>query len=392
MSGWERFRSSPRLPPPEHGIRVKKAGTTWWGLRWIEALERVLRGDARRLARGKTYARAGRTHDLVVSAGSITARVTGTRPTPYAVSIELARFSDEVWQRAIEGLAAKAQFAAALLAGQMPEAIDEVFRAAGTSLFPEQRSDLVTSCTCPDSGDPCKHVAATHYLLGEALDGDPFLLFELRGRSQARVLAEIRAARAGDAAAPGAGEPAAGGAVVPAVTLDALDPREYDRPRGALPALEFSFDAPSTTAAVLRQLGAPRAWRGEASPAELLAPLVQRAALAARRLALGEASAEAGLDAGAESDPPERKRDERKRDERKPDERVPETKAVAAPARSAKRRAPAAPPTTKPAKKPPTKKQPAKKPPAKQKKVRAVARAAAPSRRAPRSGTSRRGG
>jgi len=292
VSEWDRFGWSraPKQPPPEHGIRAKKAGTTWWGLRWIEALERVLRGDAGRLARGKTYARAGRTHDLVVTGGTITARVTGTRPTPYAVRIELAQLPPDAWQGAIAGLAAKAQFAAALLAGQMPESIDEVFRAAGASLFPEKRSDLATSCSCPDSGDPCKHVAATHYLLGEALDGDPFLLFELRGRSKARVLADIRAARAGDPVAPGASSGGDGSeaAAVPAVTLEALEANAYDRPRAAWPALEFSFDAPSAPAAVLRQLGAPGAWRGAASPAELLAPLVQRAADAARRIALGE--------------------------------------------------------------------------------------------------------
>jgi uncharacterized Zn finger protein len=292
VSDRDRFRWPPRAPkqpPPEHGIELKKAGTTWWGRRWIEALERVLGGDVRRLARGKTYARAGRTHDLVVSGGTITARVTGTRPTPYAVSIQVAQLGDDVWGHVIEGLAGKAQFAAELLAGQMPEAVDEVFRAAGASLFPSRRSDLVTDCSCPDSGDPCKHVAATHYLLGEALDGDPFLLFELRGRSKARVLGGIREARAGSGAAldGGAGTEAAT-AAPPAVTLEALAESDCDRPRAALPALEFSFDAPATPAAVLRQLGKPGAWRAEASPADWLAPLVQRAADAARRIALGE--------------------------------------------------------------------------------------------------------
>jgi uncharacterized Zn finger protein len=208
------------------------------------------------------------------------------------VSIRLAQLSDDVWQRAIEGLAGRAQFAAQLLAGQMPEAIDEVFRAAGASLFPEQRSDLATACSCPDSGDPCKHVAATHYVLGEALDGDPFLLFELRGCSKARVLAGIREARSGASPARAAGAEgeasSANAAAVPAVTLAALTEGDYDRPRGALPLLEFSFDEPGTHAAVLRQLGAPGAWRAEVSPAELLAPLVQRAADAARRIALGE--------------------------------------------------------------------------------------------------------
>ena len=90
---WQ-FDKASRKPAPAHGIKLKKAGTTWWGQRWIEALEAVLGGDARRLARGRTYARAGRAHDLSVSAGAVTARVTGTRPTPYAIRIELAQLVD----------------------------------------------------------------------------------------------------------------------------------------------------------------------------------------------------------------------------------------------------------------------------------------------------------
>lgn len=303
MSRWDRSDwppSATKKPPPEHGVKMKKAGATWWGRRWIEALEHALSGDAGRLTRGKTYARAGRTHDLTVLVGKISARVTGTRSTPYEVVIQLSQLSDEVWAAAIAGMAERAQFAAELLAGRMPEPIDEVFRAAGASLFPAVRSELATTCSCPDWGDPCKHVAATHYVLGEALDADPFLLFELRGRDKARVLAGIRAARAA-AAAPGLGVERALGAAgglsaagaeavgqVPTVSLGALAADQYDRPRAALPAIDFKFDRPGTDAALLRQLGAPAAWRAETSPAELLAPLVRRAADAARRIALGE--------------------------------------------------------------------------------------------------------
>jgi uncharacterized Zn finger protein len=306
MSPWDRSwpRSGPKKPPPEHGIKMKKAGTTWWGQRWIEALERVLRGDAGRLARGKTYARAGRTHDLVVRGGTIGAKVTGSRATPYEVNIELAQLSDSVWQRAIAAMADKAQFAAELLAGQMPLAIDDVFRDAGTSLFPEQRAELVTACSCPDWGDPCKHVAATHYLLGEALDQDPFLLFELRGRSKARVLGGIRAARQAtstdhlprDAASDDAARAEETAATV---DLGAIDAADYERAPQVLPALDFSFEAPAARAAVLRQLGAPASWRADESPADLLAPLVQRAAEMARQIALAEEPAvERRADAG----------------------------------------------------------------------------------------------
>jgi uncharacterized Zn finger protein len=299
MSRWRRFgryESAPKKPPPERGIRMKKAGTTWWGQRWIEALENVLRGDSARLARGRTYARAGRTHDLVVKGGKVTAKVTGSRATPYKITIELTELSAPAWKKAIDGLAKKAQFSAELLAGQMPQAIDEVFVQAGVSLFPKQRADLETSCSCPDWGDPCKHVAATHYVLGEALDRDPFLLFELRGRTKDQVLDALRAARGavGETPAKKAGKSKVASEdraiEVPTVKLGKLKAAEYDRPREPLPVLHFSFDEPVTHGAVLRQLGAPTTWEDDASPADVLAPLVRAAAETARRIAMAEPS------------------------------------------------------------------------------------------------------
>ena len=294
MSDWESrfFRYQPKRPPPEHGIRMKKAGTTWWGQRWIEALEQVLGADARRLERGRTYARAGRAHDLVVRDGAVTAQVTGSRPQPYDVRIALSQLDAEQWRAAVAGMAAKAQFSAELLAGQMPTAIDEVFVAAGASLFPVQRSDLVTSCSCPDWGDPCKHVAATHYVLGEALDRDPFVLFELRGKTQNEVLEALRAARAGAPAGDTPGADAGSRASeartdeIPRVTLE-LSADDYDRPRG-LPALQFSFDEPRAQGALLRQLGAPPTWRSDDSPAVEFEGWIRDAARVARRLALAE--------------------------------------------------------------------------------------------------------
>lgn len=288
MSRWQGDwpPKSAKKPPPAHGIKLKKAGTTWWGQLWIGALERVLRGDAGRLSRGRTYARAGRTHDLEVEGGVVRAKVTGSRSTPYDIRIELVQLPAAAWQAAIAGMAEKAQFAAELLAGHMPQTIDEVFVTAGCSLFPRTRADLKTSCSCPDWGDPCKHVAATHYVLGEALDRDPFLLFELRGRKKPEVLAALREAR-GTAADDGS-EPSAVEPEVPAVALGELSEQVYDAPRSALPSLELAFDLPSSHAAVLRQLGAPAAWSGDDSPVQKFAPLLQAAAEVARQIALAE--------------------------------------------------------------------------------------------------------
>lgn len=312
MSRWSSFggfTSRPKKPPPERGVRVKTLGTTWWGQRWIAALETVLSGDTGRLTRGRSYARAGRTHDLVVKGSTVTAKVTGSRSTPYRITIELSPLDAATWNRVITAMSSKAQFAAELLAGEMPKAIDELFTEADASLFPRTRQDLKTNCSCPDWGDPCKHVAATHYVLGEALERDPFLLFELRGRTKAQVLEALRLARGAAHAEAATGDDApevvapkkrAGrqGAKPDSAENAALDARtvafgkvltqDYDEVRGELPALHLTFDAPLAPGVLLRQLGSPAVWNHTTSPAELLAPIVRAAAEAARRVMLTE--------------------------------------------------------------------------------------------------------
>ena len=61
----------------------------------------------------------------------------------------------------------------------MPQDIEPVFAEVGLSLFPAKLQDLKTGCSCPDWSNPCKHIAAVYYLLGEEFDRDPFLIFAL---------------------------------------------------------------------------------------------------------------------------------------------------------------------------------------------------------------------
>lgn len=289
--GWGWYKPVPKQPPPQRGIKLKKSGATWWGRRWIEALERMSHGYSNRLARGRSYARAGRTHDLIVKAGRVSAKVTGSRPTPYTVTIALTTLADTVWDKAIAAMASQAQFSAELLAGEMPREIDSVFKQTRASLFPLKEADLVTKCTCPDWANPCKHVAATHYVLGEALDRDPFLLFELRGRTRAQVLDALRAARATEGEERllrGAKRPAASAAEMATVVLGKLGLSDYERLRAPLPVLCLTFEAAPIAGGLLRQLGRPPSWGCEISADELLGPTIRRAAEQARSLAMAE--------------------------------------------------------------------------------------------------------
>jgi uncharacterized Zn finger protein len=291
--GWGGYYppAPPKRPPPEHGIKVKKFGATWWGERWIKALERFGFEYSARLGRGRSYARQGRVHDLTVKGGLVTARVTGSRPTPYRVTLRLTPLADRVWKAAVKAMATRAVFAARLLSGEMPREIDEAFRSSRATLFPGREKDLTTDCTCPDWANPCKHVAAVHYVLGEAFDRDPFLLFELRGRGKEAVLAALRRLRATSGGAPPS--PARERDEAPAaITLKGIAADRYDTFREGVDDLHFHIGAPAVEGAVLRQLGAPPSWRLPATPQELLQPVVTRAAALARELALGTSPAE----------------------------------------------------------------------------------------------------
>ena len=187
-------RSRPRAV--QGGIKAQsKAGSfgeNWWAKRWLSVLESFKLGA--RLARGRTYARGGQVLAIEVGKGAVTAQVQGSRPRPYDVTIRMKTLGDGQWEQVLRVLSGKALFVAKLLAGEMPQDIEEVFRQAKVSLFPEKRGDLRTDCSCPDDANPCKHIAAVYYLLGEEFDRDPFLLFRLRGLGRDELLARLGSA------------------------------------------------------------------------------------------------------------------------------------------------------------------------------------------------------
>jgi uncharacterized Zn finger protein len=183
----------------EHGEFARH----WWARRWLQSMELLV--DRLRLQRGQRYARQGQVLSIEEVKDGVVARVQGSRPQPYKVNLRMAHLTDEQWDRVMDELANQAIFVAQLLAGEMPSNIEEAFSAAGVSLFPSHSGDLITHCTCPDWANPCKHVAATHYILGDRFDEDPFMLFRLRGRTQKQILEGLRARR-GAAAEEEAGE------------------------------------------------------------------------------------------------------------------------------------------------------------------------------------------
>ncbi|MFG1651898.1 SWIM zinc finger family protein [Micromonospora sp. NPDC049275] len=223
----DRFADYGRPRKVDGGLRARSArgaiGRSWWSRRFLEVLESFALGT--RLTRGRSYARAGQVLRLDIAPGRVTAQVQGSRPRPYEVSIALAAFPAALWTRIEDELAGQAFFSARLLAGDLPDELEELFVAAGAPLFPAAVDELTQRCNCPDFAVPCKHLAATFYLLAEAFDADPFELLHWRGRSRADLLDGLRARRAeatGATVPPGPSTPDAVPSVVDAV--DVLPP------------------------------------------------------------------------------------------------------------------------------------------------------------------------
>jgi len=172
------------------GIKAQsKAGgfaRSWWARRWIDVLESFDLDS--RLSRGRNYARRGQVLSIEIAKGRVSALVQGSRPKPYKVNIGVRPIPVAGWRRATAAMAAKAAFSAKLLNGQMPDDIEKAFAAETLSLFPESLAELDTECSCPDWSNPCKHIAAVYYLLGEEFDRDPFLIFRLRGMEREELL------------------------------------------------------------------------------------------------------------------------------------------------------------------------------------------------------------
>jgi uncharacterized Zn finger protein len=254
-------RSRPRQA--KGGIRSQSKqgafGTSWWAKRWIAVLESFDIGA--RLGRGRSYARGGQVLSIDIGKGTVKAKVQGSRPKPYEINIQVKSLTCTDWKKLAKLLAGQAVFAARLLAGEMPQDIEEAFKKAELSLFPEKLDDLKTACSCPDYSNPCKHIAAVYYLLGEEFDRDPFLLFKLRGLSREELVEQLTEAGAGKKTKE-KGDTVVSDIAEPALEPLTADPATFWR-GGELPADFYGEVAISPVPAALpKRLGNFPFWRG----------------------------------------------------------------------------------------------------------------------------------
>lgn len=274
-------------------------GRTWWGKRWIEVIEHL--GLGSRLNRGKSYARSGQVLSIEVEKGQVAAVVQGSRAKPYQQTIRFHTLTTAEWSKLAGVLAGQAIYTAKLLAGEMPEVIEQVFKQAGLALFPASYAEVQTKCSCPDYSDPCKHLAAVYYLLAEEFDRDPFLLFKLRGLERDELLSLISRVSGNETGRAAAETPvvASTGDMEqngPARAGQNLGKQAAGEPLPVEPSIfwqggdlpeDLPLTQPVTPAALPRQLGNFPFWRGKLGLAEVLEEVYAAAATTGMEISAG---------------------------------------------------------------------------------------------------------
>ncbi|MGV9839683.1 SWIM zinc finger family protein [Nocardia niigatensis] len=177
MSNVIDFNEYGRRRPVRGGVQSRSRrgaafARTWWGRSFLEAVEQV--ADAGRLARGRSYARTGQVVNYRLEPGLVSAEVQGSQPRPFISVLTLRQLRGDRLDELVDLVRATPGMLGEIAAGTLPQAL-------GPLLLPTTVSELDFSCSCPDSGWPCKHTAAVCYVIAERLDERPGELLTLRG-------------------------------------------------------------------------------------------------------------------------------------------------------------------------------------------------------------------
>lgn len=152
-------------------------GKTWWGEQWLRSLENVDYDN--RLPRGASYARNGYVKELKIKGNQINAKVAGSRPRPYNVTIIVPPFFEDQINALMDAIILRPALISKLLNRELDPEILTIAEEKKLKVFPKQWTDFKMQCSCPDWAVPCKHLAAVIYMISREIDNNPFLVFEI---------------------------------------------------------------------------------------------------------------------------------------------------------------------------------------------------------------------
>lgn len=152
-------------------------GRTWWGEQWLRSLDKI--DFSNRLPRGRSYANTGKVSAIKINGNTIQAKVRGSRPKPYDVTLVVPPFSNTEKETLIKNIKGDPLAISQLLNRQLSPEILAIAEKNRISIFPKSWKDIKLNCSCPDWAVPCKHLAAVIYIVANEIDQNPFLVFNL---------------------------------------------------------------------------------------------------------------------------------------------------------------------------------------------------------------------
>lgn len=243
-----------------------------WGELWRD----VLAGGPemqRRVRQGRATYRSGRVSDVRIATGRVSARVQGSRATPFLVEVEVPVLADADWEVIVGLLASRVRYSARLLAGHVPEGLVEEAAEQGVRLIPTREEIGVAAGHSGEEPFPVVG-AAVWEAVAARLDASPFPLLKIRGRGRERILRDVsRERRSADSRGPSGR---------PVEEISVLGWSTEQAPLGAVPVPRVRI--PRSQAPAMQVLGDPEGWAGAVSAAELFGPLVAGGAARARLL------------------------------------------------------------------------------------------------------------
>ena len=273
MNRIEKGRMGTRLDAPADGIVSSQRPRGWLGRSWLELLDDYGSSYGPRVARGRSLAR-GRIRDLWFSPGFADAEVHDKEI--HRSTLRVRAYSESEWKRVLKTLSKNLAHVATLMEGRMPEKLVEELAEGGIDIMPTVE-EIGGDCSCRDYELPCAHLCGVHHVVGDAVDGEPFLLFTLRGRTREQIMASLRGGW-GDKVNMNTKE------TLVEPSLPDSDTDWFTSP-APLSHMHFRFQPSQRTAAGLRALGPPP---GEDNLAGALGPLYEAGAEGAFQVALHE--------------------------------------------------------------------------------------------------------
>ncbi|MCX6304119.1 MAG: SNF2-related protein [Bacteroidetes bacterium] len=177
-NSWYRTRKKAKKKS-QSGAPRAAYGQTWWGEQWLNALANI--DFDNRLPRGRAYAGNGSVLETNIIGNNIRARVEGSSPRPYSITISVPLFTLEQKKKLVSGIKQDPFFLSKLLNRELPWELHRLAMDQGIRLLPSSWKDFIMDCSCPDWAVPCKHLAAVIYVISREIDANPFLVLQLHG-------------------------------------------------------------------------------------------------------------------------------------------------------------------------------------------------------------------